>query len=135
MKPLIYKSIYVSIFVLLISSMISCAGGSRGTGILTMRVTGRVLNTDGEIINDLPLSVSTSLTRSEIVTDSNGDFEAEILWRFESPVNFELGASDILSTFSVDQIPEDTVLMETVWEVDESGEIVPTSINFMTELP
>ena len=49
------------------------------------------------------------------------------------PVDFELNTPGIDNDFSVTQIPENTVLMETTWEENESGEIVPTSINFTTE--
>jgi len=126
---------FIPIFAILILSMTSCAGGSRGTGILTMRVTGRVLNTNGEGIENLPLTVRTGSGVFETTTNSNGDFDTEILWRFGGAVNFELGASNAVSDFSVDQIPEDTIVMETVWEEGETGSIEPTSINFTSELP
>lgn len=123
----------ISILTVLILSLASCAGGSRGTGILTMRVSGRILNTNGEIIEGLPLVVNTTASASEATTDSNGEFDTEILWRFGMPVDFELNTPSVDNTFSVTQIPENTVIMETTWEENESGEIVPTSINFTTE--
>ena len=125
--------LYLSILAVLILSITSCAGGSRGTGILTMRVSGRILNTSGEIIEGLPLVVNTTASASETSTDSNGEFGTDILWRFGMPVDFELNTPGIDNTFSVTQIPENTVLMETTWQENELGEIIPTSINFTTE--
>ena len=124
---------FISIFAILIISMASCAGGSRGTGILTMRVLGRVLNTNGETIQNLPLVVNTTASASEATTDSNGEFETEILWRFGMPVDFEINTPGIDNNFSITQIPENTVIMETTWEENDAGEIIPTSVNFTTE--
>lgn len=124
---------FISIFAILILSITSCAGGSRGTGILTMRVTGRILDTNGEIIQNLPLVVNTTASASEATTDSNGEFETEILWRFGMPVDFEIDTPGIDNDFSITQIPEDTVIMETTWQENEAGEIIPTSVNFTTQ--
>jgi len=118
------------IFIVISSSLTSCAGGSRGTGILTMRVSVRLQNIDGQALSNTPLLVETSASSIEDATNLEGEFETEIFWRFERPVNFTFGNND---PFPIDQIPEDTSLLETVWQQEESGELVPVSVNFVSE--
>ena len=130
---MIYRNSFIKsglVILFICSLFISCSGGSRGTGILTMRVTGRVQDSSGVSISDVALLVQTNAVEVEENTDSEGQFEAEILWSFGNPVNFTFGSNEV---FPIEQIPQNTILMETVWELEQTGELVPVFVNFETE--
>lgn len=112
------------------SLLISCSGGSRGTGILTMRVTGRVQDSNGVPVNNVAFLVQTMATEIEESTNTEGQFDVEILWSFGNPVNFTFESNE---AFPIEQIPENTVLMETIWQLEETGELVPLFVNFETQ--
>ena len=123
----------ILLLFLLVPLLLSCGGGSEGTGLSSeVSFSGSARTVSGQPVSSLQIIARTeSGTTEETSTDGEGTYDFSILWRGGEEILLSFSGDGISSEFLFADLPEDLIEGIVDWE-QQGSEMVPTDVELIT---